>query len=296
VSGPFYSVAIAAAVIFVTAAVGIGLVGLAKFLLKAVQGRSEASRRRALAEPAARLGLMPLPPDTPLPDDLPPFELLNTGTARRASNVLRGSSGGNSVVVFDYTFYDAQTRHQRFPSLHYSNDLAGATVACVKASWLTLPEFVMEPSVGAMLKEAEEQVAKQLGDGMLATGVKRLIEAAEGALAAAPGWEYQERPDVAYRVRGPDEHAVRAVFTPQVLDYFRDHPGWIVEGRGEWLLLTFPSRMPQVAGSPSALGPVTVTVRSTSSVTDQGKLPADKLDTLVHAATATMDVFRTAVR
>ena len=267
-----------------------GVVLLIRTLVATAGRLGLAQRARALAEPAARLGLMPIE-SVGVPDDIPPFEVLNTGTDRRVSSVLRGSASGNSVVVFDYTFLD-KTR-QRFQPLHYSQDLAGTTIACIKGSWLSLPQFVLEPSAMLMLKQAEDQVAKQLGDGLLGSGVKRLMQAAEGLIAAAPGWEYPERPDFAYRVRGSDETAVRSLFTPAVLDYFRDRPGWIVEGRGEWLLITFPPRLPQSStsiGSPR----VTVTVGSTSGY-DQGRLPADRLESLVAAATATLDVFRGAL-
>jgi hypothetical protein len=254
-----------------------------RLLLRTARTLGYSTRAKALAEPAARLGLIAVPDDSLT--DLPPFELLNTGSDRHASNVLRGSVSGNSVAVFDYSFFDATKTPQRFRGLHYSQDLAGATVCCVKGSWLSLPEFAMEPLLKPLLTQAEAIVDQKLGDGKMAAFVHGMMQAAEGMLQEAPGFEFTDRPDVPYRVRGKDEAAIRAFFTSRVLDYFRDHPGWIVEGRGDWLLLTIAADMK---------GPV-ITVQTGANARQNGQLPADRLDSLVKAATETIEMFRDAV-
>jgi hypothetical protein len=221
---------------------------------------------------------MPLPA---LPDDLPPFELLNTGKDRRASNVLRGSVGGADVVVFDYHYFDAQ--RTVFLGLHYYRDLAGATVACVRESRLTLPAFTMEPSFGEAMRQAEAQVEQQLGSGRMATTARTLISFAEGIADTQPGWGFGDRTDVPYRLRG-DDAAVRAVFRPVVLEYFREHPHWIVEGRGSWLLVTFPLKTRDYGFT------------SQKTAGNDGTLSADQLTSLVRAATDTLEVFRSEAR
>jgi hypothetical protein len=254
-----------------------------RLLLRTARTLGESARAKALAEPALRLGLIAVPGDQLT--DLPAFELLNTGSDRHPSNVLRGSVSGRSVVVFDYSFVDATKTDQRFRRLHYSEDLAGATVCCVKGSWLSLPEFAMEPLLKPILKQAEALVDQKLGDGRMAAFVHGVMQAAEGMLQEALGREFADRPDVPYRVRGNDEGAIRAHFTPPVLDYFRDHPGWIVEGCGDWLLLTIALE---------TKGPV-VTIQTGANVKQTGQLPADQLEALVSAATATIEVFQAAV-
>lgn len=254
-----------------------------KLLLRTARTVGESARAKALADPAARLGLIAVPDDQLT--DLPPFELLNIGSDRHPSNVLRGSVSGRSVVVFDYSFFDATKMDQRFRRLHYSQDLAGATVCCVKASWLSLPEFAMEPLLKPVLKQTEALLDEKLGDGKMASFVHGLMQAAEGMLVEAPGFEFAERPDVTYRVRGKDEAAIRARFTSPVLDYFRDHPGRIVEGSGDWLLVTIALDMK---------GPV-VTIQTGKNVKQSGQLPADQLDALVKAATETIEVFASTV-
>jgi hypothetical protein len=275
------SPAIALAIIAgVVLAVYIGV----KALVRLVQTRTDSARAKALAEPAARLGLIAIPDDQLA--DLPPFELLNTGRDRHSSNVLRGSVSGHSVVVFDHSFFDATKTAQRFRRLHYSQDLAGATVCCVKESWLSAPEFTMEPLLKPILKQAEALVDEKLGDGKMGAFVHGLMQAAEGMLQEAPGFEFA---DVPYRVRGKDEAAIRAFFAAPVLDYFRDHPGWIVEGNGDWLLLTIVLDMK---------GPV-ITIQTganaRANVRSSGELPADQIESLVKAATATVEAFRAAV-
>ncbi len=276
VQAPGIALAIIAAVV-VLAVLGV------RQLLRTARTLGESTRAKALAEPAARLGLIAVPDDQLT--DLPPFELLNTGSDRHPSNVLRGSVSGRSVVVFDYSFFDATKTDQRFRRLHYSQDFAGATVCCVKGSWLSLPEFAMEPLLKPILKEAEALVDQKLGDGRMAAFVHGVMQAAEGMLQEAPGFEFADRPDVPYRVRGTDEAAIRTRFTAPVLDYFRDHSGWVVEGRGDWLLLTMAL---------DAKGPV-VTVHTGANVKQNGQLPADRLEALVSAATATVEVFQAVV-
>ena len=272
----------AIALAMIAGVVVLVVVGL-RLLLRTARTLGESARANALAEPAGRLGLVTVPGDQLT--DLPPFELLNTGSDRHPSNVLRGSVSGRSVVVFDYAFFDATKTTPRFRRLHYSQDLAGATVCCVKGSWLSLPEFAMEPLLKPILKQAEALVDQKLGDGKMAAFVHGVMQAAEGMIQEAPGSEFADRPDVPYRVRGTDEAAIRARFTSPVLDYFRDHPGWIVEGRGDWLLLTMALE---------TKGPV-VTIQTGENVRQHGQLPVDQLAALVSAATQTVDVFQAAV-
>lgn len=272
----------------IAVAVIVGIIGLLvvgrRRLMQSARTVGGSARARALAGPASRLGLSAVSDDQLT--DLPPFELLNTGTDRHAANVLRGTVSGRSVVVFDYSFFDATKTEHRFRTLHYSHDLAGATVCCVRASGLSLPAFAMEPLLKPILKQAESLVDQQLGAGKMASAVHAMMQAAERMVQEAPGFEFTDRPDVPYRVRGGDEAAVRALFNARVLDYFRDHPGWIVEGRGEWVLLTIARDMQ---------GPV-VTIQTGANVRQHAELPPDQIEALVRAATDTTDMFQAVSR
>ena len=275
----------AIALAIIAGVVVLVIVGV-KRLLGTIQGRMDSARANAFAEPATRLGLIAVPGDQLT--DLPPFELLNIGSSRHVSNVLRGSVSGRSVVVFDYSFFDATKTAQRFRRLHYSQDLAGATVCCVKGSWLSLPEFAMEPLLKPIFQQAEAAIDQKLGDGKMGAFVHGLMQAAEGMIQEAPGGEFTERPDVFYRVRGKDEQAIRTAFTSRVLDYFRDHPGWIVEGRGDWLLVTMP---PDMKGTV-----VTIQTRNVNVKQQSGLLQPDQLEALFKAATETVETFASSAR
>src|SRR4051812_2900957 len=253
---------------------------LVRTMTSTIRRRAEARRAEELSAPAARLGLTPA---AALPGDLPPFELLNTGKDRRAANILSGRVNGADLVVFDYTFFDL--RPTVFLGLHYFKDLAGSTITCVKGSWLSLPPFVMEPHLGGAVRQAEQQVTAQLGDGGMAGAAKVLLSLAEGMADAQPGWRFPTRTDVAYRVRG-EQNAVAPIFTAPVLDYFRDHEGMVVEGRGDWLLVTFPWKSGQ---------PMQWRGKVATDAND-GRLPAERLESLVTAAGGALDAFRGARR
>src|SRR4051812_15951622 len=214
------------------------VVGLAVLGVRALLRVAAASRGKALAGPAAALGLTPV---DALAADLPPFELLNTGTSRDASTILRGSVHGVDVVVFDYMFYDRGM--QRFSGLHHHNDVVTTTIACARSAWLALPAFAIEPDMRAAVTAAEAKIAQQVGDGAMGKVAHALMSLAEGMAGAQSGWRFPDRPDVHYVVRSGDETAVRAAFTPAVLDFFHAHPGWLVEGQGDWVLVTFSTRI-----------------------------------------------------
>ena len=262
------------ALAIIAVAVGLVVVGI-----RALMRAANSYRLKQLAAPAAMLGLMPI---DALPVDLPPFELLNTGKNRDAAPILRGTVGGVEVVVFDYMFNAPRTA--RITGLHYHNDIATMTIACAKGAWLNLPAFAIEPDMGAAVKEAEAKIAQQVGDGAMGKVAHALMSLAEGMAGAQAGWRFTDRTDIKYVVRTGDQTAVRGAFAAPVLDFFRDHRGWIVEGRGDWVLVTFSSqvRLPGFDPGQRAL--------------DSGRLPPDQLDALVHAATATVEAFRGAAR
>jgi hypothetical protein len=253
----------------IAAVVGLVVIGI-RALLRAANAR----RARQLAEPAATLGLMPA---DALPADLPPFELLNSGKSRDAAPILRGIVGGLDVVVFDYMFNDSQM--VRFTGLHSHNQIVTATIACAKGSRLNLPAFAIEPDMSAAVKEAEAAVAQQIGDGAMGRIAQAMMSLAEGMAGNQAGWRFTDRPDVRYVVRHGDQTAVRGAFTTSVLDFFRAHTGCIVEGQGDWVLVTFSSqlRMPGLDRRQQTL--------------DTGQLAPDQLPALVRAATDTVHAF-----
>jgi hypothetical protein len=250
------------------------VVGLVAVGIRALMRAADSYRAKQLAGPAAVLGLMAA---DALPAELPPFELLNTGKSRDASPILRGIVGGVDVVVFDYMFNDP--RVVGFNGLHTHDHIVTTTIACAKGSRLNLPAFAIEPDMSAAVKEAEATVAQQVGDGAMGKVAHALMSLAEGMAGRQPGWRFTDQPGLRYIVRSGEQAAVRAAFTPPVLDFFSAHHGWIVEGQGDWVLVTFSSqlRLPGFDRRQQNL--------------DTGRLAPDQLDGLVCAATGTVHAF-----
>ena len=248
--------------------------------MRALQRRGEMRRAEALMGPAARLGFAPVQDPSSVPADVPAFELLNTGRDRRASNVMRGTVNGLDSVLFDYKYFDVAS--DRFRGLGYGRDLFGCTIVCLRESWLSLPVFVMEPCLGELFEEQVKAGLEKQGQTALQWRLgKVLVNVAIHLVGDPPGWSFPERPDFHYRVRGDDERAVRGVFTPAVFDHFRNRPGYVVEGRAGWLLVTRPSHVLQQPASTNS---------------DEGRLPAAQVESLVAEAIAALNVFRGAAR
>ncbi len=238
-------------------------------------GAIERRRARFIAGPVAGIGLLPAPA---LPEDLPPFELLTTGKNRSPTNINRGLVRGSDVVLFDYWFRD--TRMTEFNGLHYRDHCARTTIACARGAGLDLPPFAIEPDLSRVFKDVEATIVPQVGDGAIGKIANALMTLAEGMATAQEGWRFSDRPDVRYVVRSGDQAAVRAAFTPAVLDFFRDHHGWIVEGRGSWVMVTFSWQFRAPA----------LDMRQQNA--DTGRLPPEQIGALVKAAADTIEVFR----
>ena len=133
-------------------------------------------------------------------------DLFTSGTSAEFAHVMRGSAGGLSVTVFDYSFRMAGDRNQR--SLPQ-------TVAVFRLSERELPRFQLKPENFVAKLEAK------LG--------KRDIN-----FDSNPVFSQK------FTLRGEDEEGVRKLFTSDVLAYFEgaDWKPWqVVEGCGNSVLI-----------------------------------------------------------
>ncbi len=107
------------------------------------------------------------------------------------------------VMLFDYRYITGTHRH------HHVNQ---ATVAAFHAVGETLPEFSLQP----------ENLLHKIG-GLL--GYQDI--------------DFEENPGFSgrYLLRGPQEDAIRRLFTSEVLDFFDQRPGWCVEAGGDWIVV-----------------------------------------------------------
>ena len=146
------------------------------------------------------------------------FSLFQEGRRKRFKNVLTGrvggtaddESGGNEaipkgidVLLFDYRYVTGTHRH------HQNHQ---ATVAAFHVVGESLPELSLQPE-----------------------GLLHKI----GGLLGYQDIDFEEKPGFSWRylLRGPQEDAIRRLFTPEVLEFFENRPGWCLEAGGDWIIV-----------------------------------------------------------
>jgi hypothetical protein len=176
--------------------------------------RRDKKRTGALANLAMRLG-MQFTAEAPegflgrqSDGTIPPpllFDGINSfilGHGGRARNVMRGELDGVAISLFDYWY---STGGGRFSHVY------DQTVVILSLPTLSLPAFVLKP----------ENIFHKAGS---AFGMQDI--------------DFPEAPDFSKRflLRGAQEHAIRAAFNRDVLDFFQDRPGVSAEGCGRHLI------------------------------------------------------------
>ena len=164
---------------------------------------ADRKRTAAFAEAAADLGFEFDPsPRANLPDDLTNLYLFTQGRSRRARNILHGRTADLDVSVFDYHYTTGSGKNRT----SYNQ-----TVACFRTGDLHLPTFSLRP----------ESFWHRIG-GLL--GMQDI--------------DFDTHPvfSKAYLLKGPEEAAVREVFTPEVLEFFEERTGLCVEADSKVLV------------------------------------------------------------
>ncbi len=125
------------------------------------------------------------------------------GRRQRILNLLRGNSSNIEVTIFDHTYVVSAGEHSH---------TRRQSVICFQSAALSLPGFTLAP------KKFWNKVGGMLGQQSI---------------------EFETHPAFSenYLLRGDDADAVRAVFTPPVLEYFEQHLGCSAEGSDNRLLL-----------------------------------------------------------
>jgi hypothetical protein len=182
-------------------AVGVVVaVGIAIYLSR----RYEKARREALHEVAGQLRLSFAPEgDAAFETRLGAFGLFQQGHSKKLTSLMRGTVDDLEVAIFDYRYTTGGGKHSH--THRQTAQVLGWTGAAV-------PVFSLRP----------ENVLHKIG-----------------------GWfggqdiDFDSRPEFsgAYLLRGPDEEAVRRLFTERVMAYFEANPGLCLETDGNRLLL-----------------------------------------------------------
>lgn len=176
-------------------------------ILLLARGWFERRRSEALTAAAMQVGLSFQVEGEVLPaEEMARFHLFTAGHHHRVRNVMRGSSGGRDIVVFDYRYVTGSGKNQ---SRHEQ------TVAAFHLKQAALPGFDLR----------HENILFKIA---------ALFGYRDINIADHP--EFSRR----YLLRGADEDAVRSLFSGPLVDFFLSLPRekhWCVEGQGEWLLV-----------------------------------------------------------
>jgi hypothetical protein len=168
----------------------------------------EKKRTKAMAEAASELAFdfSPLGDPTYF-DSLKALNLFSQGRYPAWTNMMRGEAGGLAVMIFDYAFTVGSGKHKR---------TVKQTVICFQFDSPSLPLFSLRP----------ESFWHKVGGWL---GMKDI------------NFDLNPKFSSAYYLQGPDEEAIRKVFTPAVLAFFEETPNLSVEAMGDRLLYYIPA-------------------------------------------------------
>lgn len=168
------------------------------------------ARAKGLRKAAAGAGLAPAGGDVEdLPEGLLALPLFSYGNQRSSDNMMWGEGG--EFVVFDFEYSHVRRAVDPAPGRRTLRTDTVQTVCAVHVPGGTLPEFTLAPA--------------GLGDAFLGLFGTRDIDL-----------EQEPRFSAAYLLRGPDEDAVRRLFSAGPARALSDRPGWTVQGKGEWVV------------------------------------------------------------
>ena len=136
------------------------------------------------------------------PAGLSQFDLFSRGHGKRVKNAMIGRLGHAEVAVFDYRYVTGHGKHRHTHA---------QSVVMFDAPGLDLPSFLAKP----------ENIFHKIGS---AFGYQDI--------------DFVEHPEFSKRflLRGPDEQAIRQVFTDEALTHFEMNRGVCVEARGTRML------------------------------------------------------------
>jgi hypothetical protein len=180
--------------------VGAAGVGVVIFLSR----RSQKKRAEAMAQAAGEMKLAFTPEgDETVMSEHAAFHLFMQGRSRKIRNLIRGTVRELNTSIFDYQYTVGAGKNQHT----YSQ-----TVISLQLQGRNLPVFTMRP----------ENVFHKLGSMM---GYQDI--------------DFEINPVFSkkYLLRGPDDAAIRSVFTSRVLMFFESEPGLCVEANGRTLIV-----------------------------------------------------------
>ncbi|MFC1679418.1 hypothetical protein ACFL2T_04335 [Elusimicrobiota bacterium] len=165
---------------------------------------SEKKRREAMADAAYHLGLE-FSPDASFLEtgEFARFQVFNEGHSRKFKNVIKGEVSKRPVNIFDYQYTTGGGKNS---TTHR------ATMAVFTLPKGDMPQFELRP----------EHIFHKIG-----------------AVFGYQDIDFDTHPEFSktYLLRGKSEQDVRGLFRMDVLYHFESHPGWSVEGVGQWMVI-----------------------------------------------------------
>jgi hypothetical protein len=193
-------ICVAFAIVFIAFAIGIPV--LVVFLImhskKVAKQRQDALRRVARE---LRFHFYPSG-DADLQSSLQSFHLFQQGSGRQLINLLSGNTRNLEVNIFDYHYTTGSGEDS-----HTSRQ----TVVSFEDRDLNLPVFGLRP------KSIWAKIGSMFGYQVIT-------------------FDSHPRFNEIFLVRGPDEGAIRDLFTPKVLDFLEEFPNICIEADGSALL------------------------------------------------------------
>lgn len=161
-------------------------------------------RTEALERVASELGLsFSAHGNTFIVGQLDWCDLLSRGREKKVLNLMRSSSEGREIAVFDYQY---TTGHGK------SRTTVSSTVACLRSDGSPLPRFALRP----------EGTWDKISSWFRSADIN---------------FDTHPRFSRAYVLRGENESAIRASFRPEVLEHFERHSKISAEGLNDMLLI-----------------------------------------------------------
>lgn len=137
------------------------------------------------------------------------FYLFGIGHSQTIFNLLQGTAGGLQISIFDYRYVTGSGKNRK---------VSTQSVFVAHREGMDLPMFTLRP----------ENIWHKIG-----------------SMFGMQDIDFESHPKFSkrYLLKGPDEEAIRELFTPEVLDFFEQKSGLTVEGSGDVLLYSTYKRL-----------------------------------------------------
>lgn len=225
-------------------AIVIAVPQIAFFVGKFASRQMEGARAAEFARFAEQAGVSFFPNvDATLESRIRQFRIFNLGRLRRFRNLIVAETDNCRISVFDYEYTTGATTSTN-GTVSNSVKKHSQTIAVVESRFLNLPEFQLEPDcvftrlnplevtseVGpdSLIAELGSELARFPGKGLIPS--QSVLEKLQ-AVFESGDIDFETHPEFSdsFHLKGPDEVAIRRLFSPSTLAFFEERRGLTVE-------------------------------------------------------------------